>query len=700
MSSEDRVLGSSTFPEAVTRRYLNIRPLGAGGMGEVFAADDSVLEMPVALKFIKGTGTQQRQLSKRFKREVRALVRMKHPNVVRILDFHEFDDICFYSMELANGSSLYDVLAANDISEYEAVYIVSQIAAGLEAAHEAGIVHRDIKPGNVVVAKDGSATLVDFGLVRFESIGELTELTQEGQFVGTLRYLSPEMAEGKAAGMESDVYQAGLLLYLALTGEHPFGQFSFNDVFSGSVFSGIVPPREHNSKISQEIAEITIRTLAKDPAERPSAAELAKFLTRWLNEREEKKDITFALAEDLDEGSSFLTFPSGKSTPASTTVSKKPAAEKPEGDSITINKSTVIAVSAGMVIGLVGLVCVFGFFLLLAFGAYQSATRANESVVTDAQLKLDIEPADAKVTVNGVFVPPEKWYSHDVASGPVWVKATSPGYVGQVVKGNAERGTLSRVFVRLVKVKGEEKAGKVWTNSVGMQFAYVPTGKFKAGCPADEKGSFPWESKQREVKINHGYWMGKFEVTLAQWHAVMKDTQTYQEWLNFYAKPAMAGQAPSVATLETSPYPVHYVTWTDAENFCRALSRKEGKAYRLPTEVEWEYACRAGTTEARYGKLDEIASWQGKTACHVGLKKENAWGLYDMLGNVWEWTADCDGPFPISNEVQALAARGLKPKIFRGGGAWGDERYCRAASRSGGPVDRRAGLVGFRVLRD
>ena len=220
------------------------------------------------------------------------------------------------------------------------------------------------------------------------------------------------------------------------------------------------------------------------------------------------------------------------------------------------------------------------------------------------------------------------------------------------------------------------------------------------GSPEDEEGRWDGE-RQHEVRISQGYWMKKHEVTQGEWEAVM-------------------GANPSRFAICGPPCPVEQVSWDDTQEFIRRLNSREsgsGYAYRLPTEAEWEYGARAGTTGARYGELDAIAWHQGNSGYRthpVGQKRANAWALYDMLGNVSEWTGDWYGEYPAGPvtdpegpesspshraDRRFRVIRGndwLDSPLLRANRTW---HYFRSALRRGAAPALRGSRVGFRLVR-
>jgi formylglycine-generating enzyme required for sulfatase activity len=222
------------------------------------------------------------------------------------------------------------------------------------------------------------------------------------------------------------------------------------------------------------------------------------------------------------------------------------------------------------------------------------------------------------------------------------------------------------------------------TNSLGMAFSYIPAGTFVMGSPADESGRSEDET-QHKVVLTKGFLMAATPVTQAQWEAVTGKHPSYFQGDNL---------------------PVEQVTYDEAVEFCRKLGIKEGKRYRLPTEAEWEYACRAGSTTSydtgSDGSALGEAGWydvnSGGQTHPVGQKKPNAWGLFDMHGNVWQWCSDWYGPYPDAELTDPRGAQTVRDRVLRGG-SWRDPaERCRSARRRYSASDARYYSIGFRVV--
>lgn len=261
------------------------------------------------------------------------------------------------------------------------------------------------------------------------------------------------------------------------------------------------------------------------------------------------------------------------------------------------------------------------------------------------------------------------------------------------------------------------KSDPVEKNSIGMELVLIPPGKFLMGSPEDEKDRETNEGPV-DVTLTKPFYLGKTEVTQAQWLAMMGTTP-------WRGHKSFKGDG-TESMLEGDAYPVTFVSWDDAQAFCKKLSNQEKREYRLPTEAEWEYSCRAGTTTRfSFGQeevlrrqigpnkvlLDDYA-WWGKTLGdgvdekmyehEVGLKKPNPFGLFDMHGNVGEWCADWYAAYPKLPQIDPVGPPTGSNRVYRGGDWFADNaKYCRSASRGwAAPTSRQFISGGFRVACD
>jgi serine/threonine protein kinase/Tol biopolymer transport system component len=251
--------------------YRIVSPLGAGGMGEVFLAEDSRLGRKVAIKRIHSRSASSR--SERFAQEARAASALQHPNIITIHDVGEVDDEPYIVMEYLEGESLRDMIVRGRIPVREAIDYAASIAAALAAAHTAGIVHRDIKPENVMVLRSGEVKVLDYGLAKLvdnfasDPDGATVSqhgLTASGQIVGTVAYMSPEQAEARVVDSRSDIFSLGVVLYEMLTGEQPFRGKSAVETLHRIVNAG--PPGLDDARIPRALKDVVRRALEKNPA--------------------------------------------------------------------------------------------------------------------------------------------------------------------------------------------------------------------------------------------------------------------------------------------------------------------------------------------------------------------------------------------------------------------------------------------------
>ncbi len=267
-------------------RFLVLKKLGVGGIGEVWLAKDKELSREVALKFLSPELAGGSDQARRFQQEARAASALNHPNLITIFDIGEFEGRQFIAQEYVPGKTLRKMLSTGPLTAETVVDIATQIAAGLRAAHAAGVVHRDIKPENIMIRPDGVVKILDFGIARFLEEGgsidhkSATELTRPGFILGTARYMSPEQARGLPVDGRSDIFSFGVVLYEMFTGSAPFAGTTPSDVLAAILTYEPPPLSQNASHVPAESERIVRRCLAKDPAARhASAAALHEDLT-------------------------------------------------------------------------------------------------------------------------------------------------------------------------------------------------------------------------------------------------------------------------------------------------------------------------------------------------------------------------------------------------------------------------------------
>ncbi len=254
-------------------RYRIERPLGRGAMAVVYLAYDEELQRRVAIKILAEHLGADESIRTRFLREARVASRLSHPNVVQVYDANAAGGRLFIVMEHVPGSTLSE---SGKVPYDKAVELALQACAGLQHAHEAGLVHRDVKPANLLLREDGVLKIADFGIAR---VADATELTKQGTILGTAAYLAPEQGAGERVGPPADIYSVGAVLYELLTGRRPYEVDSLAELADRQRAGVIAPPRDLDRSIPEGIEAAVMHALAREPSFRPaSAADFAQEL--------------------------------------------------------------------------------------------------------------------------------------------------------------------------------------------------------------------------------------------------------------------------------------------------------------------------------------------------------------------------------------------------------------------------------------
>jgi len=604
-------------------KYQILGKIGAGGMGQVYKAFHCSTERIVAIKVILGEGKIDPEVVKRFEREVKAAAKLVHSNIITVFDADQADGRIFMVMEYIDGDDLGEILRKKgQLSVSEVVDYILQAARGLKYAHDHGVIHRDIKPGNILVDSSGNVKIVDMGLAKLENQGDektISMLTESAAIMGTVDFMSPEQGfSSKNVDARADIYSLGATLFFLLTRK---GMFSGNSAFGKLLAHRESPiPSLSNSRagITPDLEIAFMKMVAKKVEDRyASMAEVISTLSRLQTEISENSVATEDLKTNYFEGPSSLELINIQ--PALTNLGK-------EG-----NKETY------MHGGLKTLPHISG--ILQKTSTRKVLAAAGLIVLVLLVLMLLMKP--------GTNVNP---------------KPNEP--LKKDTLGNEEVVDLGK--------------------GVKLDLVLIPVGKFMLGSPASEKVRRTDET-QHEVTLTKPYYMGKCEVNQEQWEGVM-------------------GNNPSKGAIGAK-LPVTNVSWEDCQDFIKKLNAKTNGAFRLPTEAEWEYACRAGTTtvysvgdsitkaDANYGDgLDgQIKS--------LGSYKPNAFGLYDMHGNVCEWCEDWYGDYPTGSVTDPRGPGTGEYRVLRGGSFCNDVSLARSSYRYNYIPTGRSFDLGLRLAR-
>lgn len=268
----------------IDNRYRVIELLGSGGMAHVYKAKDIIADRIVAVKVLKDENKDDLEFVRRFEREASAVLTLSHPNIVKSYDVGVDGDMHYLVLEYVEGKTLKEIITAEKtLSPKQSINIVSQVLDALTHAHECGIIHRDIKPQNVIITPKGKVKLTDFGIAR--DTASTTRTFAGSNMIGSVHFLSPEQAKGEEVMAESDIYSTGIMLYEMLTGTVPFSGDNSVAIALKHLQEEITPPAQVNSKIPRALSDIIVKAASKRPEDRYASAALMKAdLQRALRE--------------------------------------------------------------------------------------------------------------------------------------------------------------------------------------------------------------------------------------------------------------------------------------------------------------------------------------------------------------------------------------------------------------------------------
>ncbi len=413
----------------INDRYQIIKTLGEGGMANVYLANDIILDRNVAVKVLRGDLANDEKFVRRFQREALSASSLSHPNIVEMYDVGDDDGQYYIVMEYVDGKTLKQVLKQRGhLSVTEVVDIMLQVTDGLAHAHDSYIIHRDIKPQNIMILSNGMIKITDFGVA---TALNSTQLTQTNSVMGTVHYLPPEQANGKGSTIRSDIYSMGIMMYELLTGLVPYKGDNAVEIALKHLKEPLPSVRKSNPQIPQSIENVIIKATAKNPKNRyVDAREMYEDLKTALDDsRSNEKRYVYKYAEnDLEETKALdkeLENLNKKETKPKKEEPKKE--EKIEDDDKKQNKLLIILLSI-----FAGLVLVTTVFVLLFF----KKSEVKNVFIPDVSGKTAVE-ASNQLTDLGFDVNPdyEEIFSDDVEEGLV-VK-TSPEIGSKRKKGTS-----------------------------------------------------------------------------------------------------------------------------------------------------------------------------------------------------------------------------------------------------------------------
>jgi beta-lactam-binding protein with PASTA domain/tRNA A-37 threonylcarbamoyl transferase component Bud32 len=424
----------SQNPRVFSERYELNHLIARGGMAEVYRARDRLLDRPVALKVLFPELSVDRSFVERFRREAQAAANLSHPNIVPVFDWGEDTGTYFIVMEFIDGRPLSSILkSAGTLSPERTADIGAHVAAALGFAHKHGVIHRDVKPGNVLITDDGQVKVTDFGIAR--AINTEESLTQTGAVMGTATYFSPEQAEGIGVDARSDIYSLGVVLFEMVTGRPPFLGESPVAVASKHVRDHPPAPRELNPSIPPTFEAIILKSMAKDPAHRyATAEELRADLLRFNEGRSvlAMDDTTAMLAAQGIGATQAISAVGGvDATQAMAATSAADGGDEAgeNGTNRTRNYAIVLAVLLVLLAGA-------GYLLGRNLGYFGGSPSFNLPSVVGQQ----VAPATAKLKSDGLVVVKSNQVSSDA---PGTVITTDPAPNALVKKGDTVTLTVA-----------------------------------------------------------------------------------------------------------------------------------------------------------------------------------------------------------------------------------------------------------------
>lgn len=748
-----RVLADGDNVPLIIGDYIVVGSLGRGGMGYVLKARHRRMKRDVAIKFLLKELTASTDMRRRFEREVEAAAQLNHQNIVTAYDAGEHTDgSCYLVMQFVDGDDLSHLVKANGpLKLPQAIDVICQAAEGLAFAHDKGIVHRDIKPGNLLLDKDGVVRILDMGLARMrpspgDSLegGAHADLTNTGSVMGTIDYMAPEQAlDAKSADHRADIYSLGCTLWFLLSGNPPYRSDTIMRRLLAHREQQIPSVRSLWPDAPSELDDIFKSMMAKSKEDRfPSMRHLIVAL-RGLDK--EDLEVGQMATMDVAEESAFSAkrSKSERFTPLSSPTAPLPLSEQQIKGAKPVLPAAIPADPT-----------------VIQNGAASSASETvtfnnNESRVARRPRKKTSRPAGssrsaveqaptkslvlskrvaliAGISFLAIALAVALWSTRKPAASTNNTTEIAQSSEGQQPESSSPPAPPPPAIAPFDAMQANVHQA-AWAkhlgvqvetvNSVGAKMILIPPGEFLMGSTDEQVAEVmkevaaahgqefadrmkKAEQPQHRVVLSKPFWIGATEVTIGQFRKFAEATQ-YQT----FAEKQLATDAKSWTYLKpgyavTDESPAAAITWADAGAYCRWLSEQEQATYRLPTDAEWEYACRAGTTSAYYSGdvLLDSHEWSIRNsdvkAHPVATKRPNPFGLFDMHGNLSEWCQDrfdetWYGQSPSTDPVGPLTG---VTYVLRGGN-WDYNSFMRSAYRSGRTENVFHYTIGFRVVR-
>lgn len=399
-----------TKGQKINDRYEIIKTIGEGGMANVYLANDTILDRKVAIKVLRGDLSNDEKFIRRFQREALSVSNLSHPNIVEVYDVGEEDGQYYIVMEYIEGKTLKQLLKKREtLTLPEVIDIMLQLTDGLAHAHESYIIHRDIKPQNIMILDNGLVKITDFGIAMALNA---TQLTQTNSVMGSVHYLPPEQANGKSATVKSDIYSLGILMYELITGSVPFKGDNAVEIALKHMKEKIPSIRKQNPTIPQSVENIVIKATAKNPRNRYDSVKEMHDDLEVCMEKENAKKVTFEYPENDIDDSEPITKKKEKNKIEKPNVEYTEKKEESiEEDILETPKkrNTVILLLTGIVL----------FLLIIAGIFWLSSTKEVKDVIVPNVVGKETEKAVKELEKLGFKYTIESKESDTVAEGLV-----------------------------------------------------------------------------------------------------------------------------------------------------------------------------------------------------------------------------------------------------------------------------------------
>jgi len=637
--------------------------LGKGGFCAVYQAtgpDGKVVAMKVP-HLAAGDDTWNPENNRRFQHEAKvwsSLCKRTIPGVVQVYGYG-IKPHPWLAMELMEGRTLREKIKKG-LSIAESLAIIKPVIRCLSEVHLLGVIHRDIKPENILFTKGGVPKVADWGLGKV-----LLEpsLSSDG-IKGTLKYLAPEqfrIEEQDMLDRRTDIYQLGAVLYEMMTGKPPFPTDNVPVLVNCILNKKLVPPLRQNPKIPKHVNGVILKCLEKTKENRFRSMDIVLDRLKGSETRDEPHPSKGDLLAELDNYFNHLRIMGVATSEEERQVKamRKYARLKWHG---RVEQEAPILLKE----------------LKERYQRERKALMKRVETLFEECIScgLDIEELynlndeALKAHETRDFEKAENLFHSLEMKQETLLK---PLYHGETTPQNAIQ--KQQAWARKLGVD------VAFTTPSGIEFVLIPAGTFTMGLK-EQTSATP-----HQVTLSKPFYLGKYPVTQAQWKEIM-------------------GKNPSHFKGDTRP--VENVSWSDCQEFIQKINARErGNTYHLPTEAEWEYACRAGTTtrfcfgddEARLGEYAWFDGNSGSETHPFGQKKANAWSLYDMHGNVWEWCQDWYGEYTKRAVTDPSGSGSGSGRVVRGGCWIGNAKYCASASRINYDPGTRYSSLGFRLAR-